>query len=67
MTNRQRALSVVAIGLLFGLVATMDGHRDRQRQDAERRARARIEAMTDEHTMQRARDLLLTIAREVQP
>ena len=42
------------------------GHRDRQRQAAEQQARVAIEAMTDHTIMQQAKDLLLTIAQEVE-
>lgn len=66
-TRRKRHLSVVAIDLLFAVSQLLA---DCGRQDGQRRPQARAiinEAMQDNHIMRRARALLLTISREVEP
>ena len=62
--RRKRHLSVVTIGLLFAASQLLT---DCSRQDGQRRPQARAiinEAMQDNHIMQRARAMLLTIAQE---
>ena len=61
-TRRKRALPVVAIGLLFAVSQLLA---DCGRQDGRPQTRAIVnEAMQDNHIMQRARAMLLTIAQE---
>jgi hypothetical protein len=62
-TRRKRALPVVAIGLLFAVSQLLT---DCRRQDGQRPQVREIgnEAMRDNHIMQRARAMLLTIAQE---
>ena len=60
--TRKRHLSVVTIGVLFAVSQLLT---DCRRQDGRPQARAIInEAMQDNHIMQRARAMLLTIAQE---
>ena len=60
--TRKRHLSVVTIGVLF---AVSQLRTDCSRQDGRPQARAIInEAIQDNHIMQRARAMLLTIAQE---
>ena len=61
-TSRKRHLPVVTIGLLFAASQLLT---DCSRQDGRPQARAIInEAIQDNHIMQRARAMLLTIAQE---